>query len=501
MLERLSIPRRALDFEDYVDILRRNYRWLLGPAFAGLVISTVVAYFMQDTYVSRALVRIVPQQISDNLVQNISSQQLVDHINGMAESILSRNTLSNLINTYHLYRSDLKSEPMEDVINKMKTSVAIKPTQGIANVSGKGVPAMEIDFTYSDAHLAKAVCDDIVSRFMSQNNEDSLASQEAAHQFLNDEFERANRTLAAIDTKLADFRTRNAGRLPEQMELNVQQMNALSQRSAQLNDAVNRNNEQKMFIESAMRMAKDRLSAIKEVTPQSQARNERVLELDRQIQDMQTRIEDLKDRYTDNFPDLQTARQQLSVLQKQREEAEKEKPAKATGTPVESPIIAKERQDAQNQIDQLQTQLKANSMEAQNIARQMSTVNSDIQGYQGRLEGVPASEKEYAELMHERDLAKTHYDDLENKRHASGISMDMERRKQGEALEILETASLPASPTKPQRAMIIPAGTGHRPHHWHHPGRNSGSEGHVLEEPQGCPFVYPAADPWQRSAA
>jgi succinoglycan biosynthesis transport protein ExoP len=460
MLERLSVPRRALDFEDYVDILRRNFRWLLGPAFAGLVVSTVVAYFMQDTYVSHALVRIVPQQIADNLVQNVNNQQLVDHINGMAESILSRNTLTNLINTYHLYRSELKTDNLEDVINKMKTSIVIKPTQGITNVSGKGLPAMEIDFTYSDAHLAKAVCDDIVARFMSQNTEDSLASQEQANQFLNDEFERAKRDLAVIDNKLADFRARNAGRLPEQMELNIQQMNALSQRASQLSDLVNRNNEQKMFIESAMRTAKDRLNAIKDVTPQSQARNERVIELDKQIQDLELRIEDMKDRYTDSFPDLQSARQQLAILQKQRDLADKAKPPKADAAPTENPVVTREKMEAQNQIDQLETQLKANTMEAQQIARQMAAVNSDLQGYQGRLEGIPAGEKEYAELIHQRDLAKAHYDDLEMKRHTSGISMDMEKRKQGETLEVLDAASLPQAPTKPQRTMIIPAGPG-----------------------------------------
>ncbi len=33
MLERISVPRRALDFEDYMDILRRNFRWILGACF------------------------------------------------------------------------------------------------------------------------------------------------------------------------------------------------------------------------------------------------------------------------------------------------------------------------------------------------------------------------------------------------------------------------------------------------------------------------------------
>ena len=36
MLERMSVPRRPLDFEDYIDIVRRNYRWILGPRFCRL---------------------------------------------------------------------------------------------------------------------------------------------------------------------------------------------------------------------------------------------------------------------------------------------------------------------------------------------------------------------------------------------------------------------------------------------------------------------------------
>ena len=34
-----SVPRRALDVEDYIDIARRHKAWILGPLFAALVVS------------------------------------------------------------------------------------------------------------------------------------------------------------------------------------------------------------------------------------------------------------------------------------------------------------------------------------------------------------------------------------------------------------------------------------------------------------------------------
>ena len=162
MLERLSVPRRPLDFEDYVDILRRNFRWILGPTFAGLVIATVTAFVLQDTFVSTALIRIVPQQISDMLVQNATTQVIADHINAMAENILSRNTLTNMVNTYHLYPKEVKTEPMEDVINQMKSAIVIRPTMGVTDMANtsRSLPAMQVAFKYRDRLLAQKVCDD-----------------------------------------------------------------------------------------------------------------------------------------------------------------------------------------------------------------------------------------------------------------------------------------------------------------------------------------------------
>ena len=52
------------------------------------------------------------------------------------------------------------------------------------------------------------------------------------------------------------------------------------------------------------------------------------------------------------------------------------------------------------------------------------------------------------------------YDDLNKKRSQSQIAEDLERRQQGETLEVLDPASLPQTPTQPKRPMII--GSGYR---------------------------------------
>lgn len=461
MLERISVPRRPLDFEDYIDILRRNMRWIIGPVFAGLVISTVVAYFLDDTYRSSALIRIVSQQIPDSLVQNATTQQLQDDVNGMAESILSRNTLTNLVNTYHLYPSELKSEPMQDVIEKMKKNIGIQPTEGVANLSDKRFPAMRVSFTYNDREKAKQVCDDIVGRFMTQQGQQTMESHESANEFLSDETNRAKKELDDLDQKLADFRSHNAGRLPEEMEMNAQQMNTLTQRANALTDQLDRNTEQRMMLESNLRIVRDHLNQIKDITPQVQAQSDRVSELDKQIDNLQLQIENMKNVYKDDFPDLVQARQQLTVLQEQREEAMKDKPAsKITGAASENPATRRERQDTQAQVDHIQAQINGIDLEKKQLQGQLAQANSELLQFQSRLSNTPASEKEYIQLMNDRALAQQHYADLVSRREKSTLSMDMERRKEGERLEILDSASLPVAAEAPKRPQIIAMGPG-----------------------------------------
>lgn len=460
MLDQPSVPRRPFDFEDYIDILRRNIGWILAPAFAGLVLATVIAYWLDDTYVSHAEIRIVPQQIKESLVETATSQQLADHINAMAENIESRTTLTNVINTYGLYKKELKREPLEDVIEQMRAKdIKIVPKSAVTSVTGKSLPAMDVSFAYRDRYIAQKVCADLVSRFMNEHTVDRMTNERATNEFLNDEFERAKRDLDALDQKLAEFRKRNAGRLPEQMETNVSQMNALEQRLTTLNEAASRNNEQRMLLESDLRIAKDRLASIKNISPQVQARNEHLLALDRQIQTLETNIADMKERYTEDYPDLQSARAQLSVLKRQRDEAARQdKGAAKAESSVENPNTTRERQDAQAAIEQLQTQLKANAVEAQQINKEMQSVNGSLKNYQTRVESVPVGEKEYAELMRDRELAKQKYEELEAKRQKSSISMDMQSHQQGETLEVLDPASLPTAPAAPRREFIIPLG-------------------------------------------
>jgi len=460
MLDRLSVPRRPFDFEDYIDILRRNVRWLIGPAFAGIVISTVVAFMMEDTYESKALIRIVPQQISGEVVHSISSQDVTDRVQSMAQTILSRSTLTSLITTYSLYKDDLKREPMEDVLTKMKEAIKITPAVAVGNLqAGAKIPAMQVQFSYRDRFVAMKVCSDLVSKFMSASDQEALAGQISAEQFLKDEFESAKRALDATDQKLQDYKIRNQGKLPEQMQTNIASMSALEQRLSQLQDAQTRNGEQRMMLDTQLNSAKTRLAAVKATNGTSVVRNQKLMETEKEIEDLQSQIASMKDRYTDEYPELQTARDRLAVLKRQKEEASKSTAVTPDGGP-ESIASARERMDAQQQVDTLQGAINAAKMQDVATSRDIAAVNAQLHAFEGRIQESPAGEKEYAELERDREVAKANFEKAQQKMQLAMDSLAMERQKQGETLELLDPASTPTTPTAPKRTIFVPAGLG-----------------------------------------
>src|SRR5579863_9166043 len=145
----LSVSRRALDVEDYIDIARRHKGWIFGPFLFCVVASVVGAYFWPDSYVSQAVVKIQPQQIPESMVQSSVNQQMFDRLNAMEQEVRSRAVLTTIINTYDLYKRERTRMPIEDVIDEMNKNIVLSVI-GASQTANRPPSAFAVQFTYSD---------------------------------------------------------------------------------------------------------------------------------------------------------------------------------------------------------------------------------------------------------------------------------------------------------------------------------------------------------------
>ena len=194
--ENFSIPRRALDVEDYIDILRRHKGWIFGPFLLTLVASVVGVYLWPDRYESVAVVKIVPQQVPQNMVQSTITQDMADRINSMATTVLSRNVLTTIINNFDLYPSERKRLPTDDVVEHVcGRTLHINPI--MAGSNGRNVPAFTVQFSYADRMLANKVVQNVADRFIAENLTNRSNPTSGTTQFLKDQADQAKKELDA----------------------------------------------------------------------------------------------------------------------------------------------------------------------------------------------------------------------------------------------------------------------------------------------------------------
>ena len=466
-----TVTRRAPDVEDYIDIVRRHLSWILAPAFAGLVVAVIVAFLWPDTFVSTATIRVVPPQVPQSLVPSNVNSQMSQRINAMYQTISSRNNLQNLITTHNLYPRERQRQPMEDIIEEMKRDIRISPVTSIASRTEGAFPAFQLSYSYSNRFLAQKVVADLVGRFMNENTRERTTQSVLTTAFLKDQVEQARKDLESLESKLASFRSTFQGRLPEELQNNMMQLHALEQRISNLNGQLSRIQQEKMMLESDLRSLnaqKASLASPPEVQNVQQRRqiNERLQSVEREIQQLETYVSNLRQQYKDSYPEVRRALALLNTARANREQILKEEEqntpqtAPATASRKTDPLIEKEGRTIDANIERIQTFLKSKDAEAENTRRDIAAAERQVKVVETRIQAAPASQQQYAELIRDRELAKERYEEMSKKQSMSAVAEDLEKRQQGEMLELLDAASLPIAPTQPKRPIIILAGLG-----------------------------------------
>ncbi len=464
--EGYNIQRRALDVEDYIDILRRHKGWIFGPFLFCLVASVVGAYLWPDTYVSEGIIKVEQQQLPTNLVQGVMTQDILDQINSMTEQIESRATLTNIVRTYNLYPKELSRQPLEDVLDSMRKDIKIDPL-GVTQ-QGHTVPAFKVSFSYPDRHQAMKVVNELISKFIDASSRDEANRAAQLTQFLHDQTENAGKDLEAVETQLAAYKAQNNGTLPEQQGENYQKLQLLEQERGNVNGSISRVQAEKLMLEGNLNIYKTSSEELEKIKPQEaqqqqQQKSPRLLQAENQVDNLEKMVQELLQRYTDSYPDVKAAKAQLEIAKADRDKiAQEDAAAKkdATSGKAVSPAVVREDLQRQADMQHYQMQIQADDAQLEDLNRQLKTIDQQATRLQALINGVPQSEKEYQDLLRERDLKKEKYEEMSKKLTAGQVTQDMENRQEGENLQILDPASDPESPTYPIRSEVIAVGAG-----------------------------------------
>jgi succinoglycan biosynthesis transport protein ExoP len=481
----VSVTRRPPDIEDYIDILRRYRSWIIGPMFAGLVISVVVAFLWPDTYLSTAVMRITPQQVSTRLVPAEVTSQLGERLTQMEQEILSRGTLSSIITqpSLDLYKKERTQRPMEDIVQDMRNRyirIQMMEVPGAQTSEHKIASAFSISFQYTDKYKAQQVVRELVTKFTEQNVMVLQSQGKQTTIFIDDELKTAKDRMDELSARITKFKLENAGRLPEQANANVTTLNSLQIQAQQISESINRAQAQKLQLDTSLNNYQSDLNYYSSRTEDVQTipgqtsnavRSERLVQLDKELIIQRSNLASLQKQYRDTYPMIAAVKAQIETLQEQRAAAMKEDEAQQlaaaqaagnngpTQIRITNPQALARIQDIKNSINSVKTNLASTQLEIEGLQRRSAEINKRVAEYQARIDASPLNEQQYAQLMNDFQLAKTEYDDKMRQRDTAATAQNLEEHKAGENLEVLDPASLPEQSFEPNRPAWIGIGT------------------------------------------
>ena len=428
----LSLKENNVDVKDLLEAAGRHRAWLAGPFLVVLTVGATGAFLWPDSYVSSAVLRVMPPAASANLVAPVDGVPLAERVASLQQSILSRTTIAGLIETYKLYPSERARMPLEDVIERMRQDITVTP---LASTGSGGNPGRHLSFriayAYSNRFDAHRVTQSLVSRFIGENARDRELLVGSVNQFLRDEFERAQADVEAIEARIA---TRRPGASAQDRPPSLPP--AIEERAA-----LGRARRELPMLETDLRAARERLRRSRLPAPPAAV----PAAAPAGVQALELELERLLARYKPTHPDVERVRNQLDALRLLHA---------ARPAPAAPPLVPD--LETEERVMRAEGQVRAKAAE---IAR-LETEVSEAARAQGNLP-APAAPPDLAieggPLARERELALQRLRDARRKLLEGESAINGNRRSLGETLEVVDAPSLPETPVAPNRPLAVGA--------------------------------------------
>jgi polysaccharide chain length determinant protein (PEP-CTERM system associated) len=458
------LPGKKLTPDVILRVLLRR-RWLIvTPFFLGVMGSLLYSRTVPDRFESNTLLQVVPQRVPDSYVRSTVTAEAEERIKALSEQVMSRSQLERIIQELNLYPDLRQAMPMEDVVQAMNRSVLIQP---IVNRTRwpPSVDAFRVRFTYTDPVLAQRVVERVARTIIDENSRDRSTLAESTSTFMDSQLADARRRLEEQEKKLKEFRERNSGRLPTQMQTNMQAITNTQMQLQALVESTARDRDRKAMLERlAADAAADLSTSIAApITPSPappQGDPTGALPASatpaQRLEAARTMLAQLQLKLKPEHPDVIRTKRVVRDLERQVAAEEAQQPLTPNQVPTR-PGSADEQRKRESlrqmraEIDSLGRQIEFKESEERRLRAQMAD-------YQGRLEAVPGLESTWIALTRDYDTLQATYRDLLTKTENSKIAANLEERQIGEQFRIVDPARASQRPISPNRLMISGGG-------------------------------------------
>lgn len=481
-------PEHSVDIQNYFDMFKRRRRIMVWTCL--FVVSTAIAMAVgiPERFESKGTIMIERGEVSEAIVQTGLDRDLDTNlsIQRIKDAILTRDNLTMLLEKHNLYPELVEAGEAGFARGELRRSIAVQAvTAEDMPIGSDSTETIAFDVLVSSRSPEKArdVARNLIELFTEQHRANRTALAQNTIDFLESEAAKLESTISENEAALADFKQRNAGALPELMDMNLQVMerterelegidrdirvqqqslNLLRSELSQISPYATVYAEDGRIIRGTpdrlqeleaefVRIASlygpehpDRIRLEREI---SQLRDDRSSSGLRSITEQElyrkrNELEDLSQQYSADHPDAVRLRRQVASLEAELDSMSSD----------ERTIDA-----APTNPDYISTKLRVDASEEEIVA--LSNRRSDLRGklndLESRIVSTPQVEREYSELTRDYEGAVDEYNEIKEKLSVAQINLSLEIDSKGERFTVYRNANYPSIPASPNRPLIF----------------------------------------------
>jgi polysaccharide chain length determinant protein (PEP-CTERM system associated) len=400
-------------------------------------------------------------------------------LNTVSQEILSRTRLEKVIHTLNLYPTLRKEVSIEQVIEIMKKSIEV-------NLQSEGYRAraqntFSISYEGEDPQTVMNVVNQLASMFIEENIRAREQQAEGTSIFLSKQLSDIENQLLGKEAEIKNFRERNMGRLPQQLDANLRILERLQQQVATIHTSIKAAEDRSLIFQNQIEQLKKPFpSQISRTVPREQGSIGEEIFSERAPEDpvitqwnlLRRELNVARSKYTENHPDVIDLKRKISNLEpvvkeilenqkalneaRRREMRDRQERAAQGRIPLET----MESMDPATErlLTQYHEQYTAALLEAERLRGEEKKLKEEILIYQRRIEDTPKLEQELTLLNRDYDLLKSTYQSLKDKKIQSQMAENYEKKHLGGQFKILDLAVYPERPVRPDLNRILMIG-------------------------------------------
>jgi len=466
------------EFSDYLAALKRRRMLLAIVAVPIVACALALAIGMPSIFVSTGLITFANATVSGALPTDKDQgdrarrekEYMDEYVNSLSASVMSPTTLNKLLDQMPslIEPGQERDDAIQTIIRK--TSVETVRVPVLDPDTGREreiISAFTVSYNSRDPVQAQKVAAWLTDAFMLASRSNLQVRAKAATAFYNSETEKYRSQIAQAEARLAQFKAKNFGQLPELTDLNLNLLDRTQRDLDDVSQQVRSLQQDKIFLAQQLAQAKNagqdegmlgqlqaeynrKLATYDENHPDMIALRRQIdalragggavdsLSLPAQLQAQKAILAQARQRYSEDHPDVKRIERQIKTLETRIAAGETN-----AGNPVGSPAVV-----------QLKTQVNAVDTQISGLQRRESELRTKLEQMQHRVEATPQVEREYKTLTRDLELAHTQYDQLQKSQMDAELSSAAIASGRSDELRLVQAPALPSKPSKPKRIAI-----------------------------------------------